>query len=441
MSGPSEKVELKTVIKGIVAIFLILLSFWVIENPLGKDIEKNSLLALGLLVLGGLVAGRLCQIVGLPSLTGYLGAGIFLGPSALTIIDDQQVDQLRLVNSLALALIALHAGCEFTKEMLQNNFKSLFYSTWAHILVIGAGMTAAFMMMSPWIDFLSGFSVAESMAIAAVFAAVAVSKSPAAVVAILGETKIKNILSEHALGIVVILDVVVLVLFSVVLAFAKSTLNPEMPLSLDVLGHLFSEIIASIAAGTFFGLFMIFYLKFIDRERMLFVVAMSYGLTAICSYLHYDTLLVFVVAGFVVTNFSQQAEKMIATIESLSSIVMIVFFATAGASLHLQDVLKVWQLVLVMFMARAFFTWLSEDFAHRLAKSPPELKKYGFTPFISQAGLSIGLSMIIYDRIPEIGPKIAALAISVVTLNEIFGPVLFKWGLNQVERKSGPIPS
>lgn len=129
---------------------------------------------------------------------------------------------------------------------------------------------------------------------------------------------------------------------------------------------------------------------------------------------------------------------MVNTIKSLSSVIMIVFFATAGASLHIHDLIEIWQLVIIIFLARAILVWASERVAHQIAGSPQVLKTYGFTPFISQAGLSIGLSMILYERLPDIGPKLATLAISVVTLNEIFGPILFKWGLNRVEKLKNP---
>jgi Kef-type K+ transport system membrane component KefB len=434
VSGPAEAVDLKTAGKSLLALLIVLAGFWFIDHFMDRAIQKNSLFGLGFLILSGLAAGRLCTMVGLPSLTGYLAAGLLSGPSFLTIIDNAQVDQLRLVNGLALALIAMHAGCEFTKDMLAKNFKSLFHSSWANIVIIGVGITVVLMLMQSQIEFLQGFEFNQMIAIAALFAAIAVSKSPAAVVAILGETKIKNILSEHALGIVVILDVVVLILFSMLLAFAKSTLTPGVGFSIESLGHLLGEVGASIAAGTFFGLFIIFYLWLIDKERLLFIVSISYGVTALCNYLHYDTMLVFVVAGFTVTNFSKQSKKMINSIESLSSVVMIAFFATAGASLHLSDLLGIWQLVLVIFLARVFLTWAAERVAHQCAGSDPNLKKYGFTPFVSQAGLSIGLAMIVYDRLPGVGAQLATLAISVVTLNEIFGPILFKWGLNQVEK-------
>lgn len=426
--------------KNILALLIVLASFWFIENFMDKGFQKNSLFGLGFLVLFGLTLGRLCALIGLPRLTGYLAAGLLSGPSFLTIINDAQVEQLRLVNSLALALIALHAGSEFTKEMLTKNLKSLFYSTWTHIVIIGAGIILTLLIMQSHIDFLKKFELTSMLSIAAVFATLAVSKSPAAVMAILSETKIKNKLSDHALGIVVILDVVIIILFAIALAFARSLLSPGIPFSANSLFHLMGEIGASIAAGTFFGLFILLYLWLIDKERLLFLVAISYGVTALCSYLHYDTLLVFVVAGFTVTNFSRQSEKMIQSIESLSSVVMIAFFATAGASLHLNDLLNMWQLALILFLVRAVLTWVSEHAAHRMAGSDPVLRTYGFTPFISQAGLSIGLSMIIYDRVPSVGPQLATLAIAVVTMNEIFGPILFKWGLDRSEKmnqKSG----
>ncbi|MCO5114079.1 MAG: cation:proton antiporter [Bdellovibrionaceae bacterium] len=433
MSSSHESVDFKVVGQSILAILIVIAGVWVTEHFLGLEFKRNGLFGLGFLVLGGLVAGRLCSIVGLPSLTGYLFAGLLAGPSLSGVLDQEQVEQLRLVNGLALALIAMHAGSEFTVEMLRKNLKSLIHATWAHIVFIGIGITATLILMRDHVYFFKDHDFATVVSIAVLFSVIAISKSPAAVVAILSETQIKNRLSEHALGIVVILDVVVLIIFSIVMAFTKSTLDPHMTFSLSGISPLLKEILASISAGSFFGLFIAAYFKFIHRNPILFVIAISYGVTALCSYLHYDTLLVFVVAGFVVTNFSKQSEKLIESIEALSSIIMIAFFATAGASLHVEDLLNMWQLVLILFVVRVALTWFSEYTAQSLARSTPDLKKYGFTPFVSQAGLSIGISMIVYERVPHVGPQLATLAISLVTLNEIFGPILFKWGLNRVE--------
>jgi len=67
MRGPSQDINIRIVIESLAAIALILLCIWLIENFFGRDIQENSLLSLGLLVLSGLSAGRLCQLIGLPS--------------------------------------------------------------------------------------------------------------------------------------------------------------------------------------------------------------------------------------------------------------------------------------------------------------------------------------------------------------------------------------
>lgn len=398
--------------------------------------HDNGLFGLGFLVVAGIAGGRLANLLGLPRLTGYLITGLLAGPSLFHIISESQVEQLRLVNGLALALIALHAGSEFTVDMLKKNLASLFWCSIVHTLVIATGIGFIFYSLISFLG-LPHLATPTAVALALLYGTLAVSKSPAVVVAVLSEVKAKGALTDHALGMVVVLDIVVLVLFSVVLTLARSTTDPNLEFSLASLAPLGREVLISIAAGTFFGLFMTAYFWLINRERLLFIVATAYGVTALCSYLHYDTLLVFVVAGFVVTNFSKQTDKMIHSIESLSSITMIVFFATAGASLHLQDLLTIWPAVFVLAISRAGLTWISEWLGHTIAKSPPQVKKYGYTAFVPQAGLTIGLAMIVYDKLPSYGPQIATLAISVVTFNEIVGPVLFKWGLS----RANEIPS
>ena len=166
-------------------------------------------------------------------------------------------------------------------------------------------------------------------------------------------------------------------------------------------------------------------------------MVISYGVTALCNYLHYDTMLVFVIAGLMVTQFSSESTKMIHTIEDLSSVIMIIFFATAGASLHMEELQKLWKLAVFMFLMRAALTFVAEKMNHRKEPKGNVLRTYGTTPFISQAGLTIGLATIVQVRFPVVGTELATLAIALVTLNEIFGPVLFKWGLS----RAGEIPS
>lgn len=422
--------------KALLALVLLLVLREALDHWAGVTFRDNSLFGFGFLMVAGVFGGQLSASLGLPRITGFLGAGLVVGPSATGLLTYEQVTDLKIVNQLALALIALQAGSELTREMLANNFKKTLSGTFFHVLVIGSGMTAGLFFMREHIHFLSEFPPFTVALLAFLLASIAISKSPAAVVAVLSETKSRGPLTEYALGMVVLLDIFVLALFAFAMALAEPAVTGVGGMSTGVMFSLVEEMLLSVAAGTFFGFLIILFLKFINRERLLFLIVISYGVTALSNYLHYDTMLIFVIAGLVVTQFSSEAKKLISTIEDLSSMIMIIFFATAGASLHMEELQKLWKLAVFMFLLRAALTWVSEFLNHRKKPQGDVLKRYGATPFISQAGLTIGLATILQTKFPVVGAQLATLAIALVTLNEIFGPVLFKWGLSH----AGEIP-
>lgn len=397
------------------------------------EFAGNSLYGIGLLLIAGLLGGQLALLLSLPQLTGFLAAGLLCGPSITGLIPSSQVQNFKMVNQLALALIAMQAGCEFTKEMLRTNLKGLLWGSFFHIIIISVVVTGSLYFMRGQLAIFNGLSDHQIFWLSLLFGSIAVSKSPAVVVAVLGETKARGPLAEYSLGMVVVLDVVVLILFSAFIMFTKNSFSPVSALSLHSIVELFQEIGVSIAAGGFFGLLIILYLTLVNRHKILFLVAISYGVSAMCEYLHYDTMLVFVVAGVTVTQLSRQSHNMIEAIEELSSITMIVFFATAGASLHLHELSLVWKAVLILFIVRAAASFLAEFASTAAAKKDRLFYKYGATPFISQAGLTIGLATVVSQQLPKVGESLATLAIALVTLNEIVGPVLFKFGLAQMK--------
>ena len=57
------------------------------------------------------------------------------------------------------------------------------------------------------------------------------------------------------------------------------------------------------------------------------------------------------------------------------------------------------------------------------------MRKYAFTSFISQAGVTIGLAQIAEASLGPIGGHIKGLVIAVIGINELVGPLMFKLGL------------
>lgn len=398
--------------------------------------QGEHLFALGFLMLAGEVGGRLARSLGAPQLTGYLIAGMIAGPHGIALFSTDTLDALMLVNDLALALIALQAGAELTTEMLQRSARSILSSILAQTAILPLLACVSFCALAESFDFLRDLDLTQLVALGFVWGSIMLSKSPAATLAVLGETKARGPLTEHTLGVVVALDVVVLIVFPIALTAARSALSGGDLFSFAALEHLPLELFASVAAGTTFGLLIALFFRLVSRGRMLFLVVIGFGVSELCRELRYDTLLVFVFAGAVVANLTRQSRELLATSEQLAAAVMVVFFATAGARLDLGALSSGWVAILVLISARFVATWLSCRLGHRMAEDPPEVRRYAHLGFLPQAGLSIGLTAVAQQTLGNAGAGLATIAIAVIGINQIIGPVAYKWSLRRVREVS-----
>jgi Kef-type K+ transport system membrane component KefB len=406
-----------------------------------ESIEQGTVVggpvfSLGFLVIVGAVAGQVAVFARLPKLTGFLLAGICVGPQGFGLLSPSDVKALSLINALALALIALQAGAELTVIMLKRTWRSVLSSSLAQSLIVIPLTAIAFYAVSGFIPFLDGMDSTSVIAVALIWGTISLTRSPAVTLAILGETKAKGPVAEHSLGVVVCLDVLVLPLFAAAMAIARVQISGQA-FDLSIFTHLGFELFASICAGTTFGLVIAALLRVITRERVFMVIVVGYAVTALSTFLRYDTLLVFVVAGFIVMNLTRFGHDLVHTSEQTSAGVMIVFFATAGAKLDLNALQQLWPIALAFFAVRTIATIISCRAGHALAKDPPVVKQLAWTAFISQAGVTIGLATIIADALPGIGKSLATLVIAVVGLNELVGPVVFTWGLKKAKEIPG----
>lgn len=434
MSG-GPRPSASSVMAGLLALALAAGAWAALRTTGLVEARSEPLFALGFLAVAGTVAGAVAAVAGLPRLTGYLLAGILAGPQGFGVLSTDDVKALSLVNGLALALIALQAGGELTVETLKRIWRSVLYSSLAQILVVIAPMAGVFVVASPFIPFVQGFEQGPLLALGVLWGVLMLTRSPTVTLAVLAETRAKGPVAEHTLGVVVLLDVLVLPFFAAALAFARGQL-----VGASFEGHAFielgEEIFASACGGLTFGLLLAL-LLWSTAERVLVLIVFGYALTAVSSYLEYDTMLVFVVAGFVVTNLTRLGDALVHTSERTAAAVMIVFFATAGAKLDVEALRELWPVAVAFFGARIALTFLAARLGHVVAKDPEVVKRGAWLGFVSQAGVTIGLTTIVADALPEVGRPFASLTIAVVALNELLGAILFKLALT----RAGEIPS
>lgn len=401
------------------------------------DAELGTVAAVGFLLLAGTLFSELLETIGLPHLSGYLLAGLIAGPHLTDLVDHETVEHLAPVNTLALALIALAGGAELRLSDLRPAARSV---SVALALQCGVGlvvMTLTFVAFARFIPFAQGLEWEPLVGVALLWGVLAVSRSPSACLAILSQTRAKGPLTRFSLAFVMASDVVVLLLMALTMMLARPLVTPGSAISFadfNVLGH---EILGSVAVGTTVGLLLIAYLKLVERNLLLVLLAFGFGLTEFMHYVRIDPLLSFLTMGFVVQNLSAQGEKLLHAVERTGSVVFVVFFATAGAHLDLPLLATLWPIALGLCGVRALVTFVTARWSSRLCDDPPSVKKWGFSALVSQAGLTLGLSVVIAKSFPSFGEAFRSLVIATVAVNEILGPVLFKFALDRTGESSG----
>jgi len=425
-AGPGRWVQL------LVLLALGLLMALVVRGGLLEALPgAGTIASVGFLLLAGSLTASLLERVGLPHLTGYLLAGALAGPHLLQLVGRQAVADLEPVNALALSLIALAGGAELRLDGLRRGLRSLGWATLLHNLPVMLVAGGAFWLARPLIPFARDLPGGALLAAALLWGVVAITRSPSATLGIITQTRASGPLTTSTVNFVMSSDVVVVVVLAVALTLAQPLVTPTATVSLQAFRELGHELLGSISVGVTLGLLLIAYLRFSGKQLLLVLVAIGLVLTQVIDYLGLDWLLIFLTAGFVVRNLSGHGDAFLHAIEGAGEVIYVVFFAITGAHLDLPLLATLWPVALLLAGARGLATWAAGAAAGRLAGDPPALRRWGFAGLISQAGLALGIAARVSGQFPAFGAGFAALAVTVVTMNEVAGPILFKLAIDR----------
>ncbi|MGA7122428.1 MAG: cation:proton antiporter [Polyangiaceae bacterium] len=394
----------------------------------------------GFLLVAGTILSEMAAPLGLPHLTGYLVAGIASGPHILGLVDDQTVKSLSPVNTLALCLIALAGGAELDIASVRKGARTLAWAMLVQTPTVLLALGGAFVASRPLIPFAHALSPGALVGVALLWGALAVSRSPSATLGILAQTRATGRLAMFTLAFVMVSDVLVVVLLSTVLGAVRPLLDPTATMSLGSFVTLGHELFGSVAIGTTLGLVIAAYLRIVNRQMLVVLLVLGFGVSTVLEYLQFDSLLTFMVAGFIVRNMSRQGAKFVHYIERTGTVVYVVFFAIAGADLDVPLLRSLWPAALILAGTRALVTWAGSYASARIADDPVALRRWGWSGLVSQAGLTLGLSLSVAREFPSIGAPFRALVVATVAINEIVGPVLFKIGLDRTGETSNVAP-
>jgi hypothetical protein len=390
-------------------------------------VGSGATLAFGFVLLAALQSGTLFNGLRMPRLTGYLVCGFLAGPSITNLVTERMLGDLKLVNGVAIGLIALSAGGELSFRRIRGRLFAILATGGGALIAAVVVVSLAVLAASPFLGFMGEMSWVQRAVVALTMGVVFSALSPTVTLALISETGAAGPISEMSLGIVVVGDLVIVVAFAAVNALASSTFgNADAGGMTALLWHLFG----SIGGGVLFALVLFVYLKLVNLRVPLFVFGMCFLCAEAGTRLNLDPLLVCLTAGLFLENLTDiQGDKLVHEIQPAAMPTFAVFFAVAGAGLH-WDVFKLVAPVAVgLALVRAAALFGGGRLGMAASGVAPAERKWLHFAFYSQSGVAIGLAVLLKDRFAGWGEPASACLLGGVMVNEMVGPLLFKTAL------------
>lgn len=411
-------------------LFLIMMYLPFLPGSLPPQSPEATTAVLGFILLASFFFGRLTAKMHMPLITGYLIAGMLFGPYGLGIFRGEDVERLAMIDALALSFIAMAAGGEMDRRQIMKRAASILTITAFQIIGVFIGIAALFYLLLYFSLLNIAVTGATTLYAAIILGIIATANSPSSVVAIINESRAKGPVTETTLGVTVIKDIMVILLFAFAVSWIQSDLEGAGGGAAGkVFYDIFIDLFLSILVGTALGFFVIIYLNTLRGQMLLFTIGVAVISSELSSIFDLNELLVCIMVGFIVRNFSEHGSHFIHAIERGSMPVFVIFFTLAGAMLNLEAVKQMWIAAALYFTVRFFLTWFFTTTAARALREPDKLRRHLWGGFVSQAGVSLGLAVVVKNQFPDWGPAVSMLIVASVAINQLAGPVIFKFSL------------
>ena len=424
-------------------------------QPLDKDL---LILIAGFLIIS-ISANQIAkafQKIKLPLITGLIFTGIVAGPYIIGLIPVSAKRDLNFINETALAFIAFAAGAELYLRELRSRLNSIKWNTFGQLVVTFVLGSVLVYFLSGLIPYMKDLNNAAKISISMITAAVFVARSPASAIAVINELRAKGPFVQTVMGVTVVKDFLVIVLFSICISLSQVLISGEEFKYIEIL-LLLLELALSFSIGFYvFG----FLLKTVLRWRIrrvpktILVLLVGYSAYLLSSQVgvvtesqfHHriflEPLLMCILASFHVTNYSKARPEFLKILEDVSIPVYVAFFTLTGASFSLNVIGQVIGVALILFFIRIVTMIIGAYTGGLLAKDPMKFNHLGWMPYITQAGVALGLATVVANEFPGWGEQFATVIIALIVINQFIGPPLFKWAIFQVgeDRVRAPVP-
>lgn len=414
--------------------------------------SSEVLFSLALALFMGLFLSRIVKPLKLPAVTGYLIAGVLIGPYCLGLLGVtgifSNVEAMKatsvIVQDVALGFIAFAIGTEFKLSSLKKTgkqaaFVGCFQALFTMVVVDGILIA---------LHFILGEEILP-LSVAITLGAIATATAPAATIMVVKQYKAKGPLTSLLLPVVALDDAVGLVCFAVSMGIAQ-TLEQGGAGAVGIISLLVNpllEVLLSLALGALMGAVLtgVENLFKSNSKRLCLTITFVLLTVALAQIerefvlpdgqvleIAFSNLLVCMMLGTLFCNICDSADELMEKTDKWTMPVLILFFVFSGAELDL-TIFTVPTIVLigvVYVLARVLGKYFGAAISAKLSGCDSSIVKYLGVTLFPQAGVALGMSAIAANLLAD-GSVVRNIVLFGVLVYELVGPMLTKIALTR----------
>ncbi len=387
------------------------------------------LLYVGVILFFGFAFGKAFERMRLPDVTGYIVAGVVIGPYALNLIDMSALAPLSVITNIVLGIIAYQIGTELFIPVIRRNAGAIVTITMVHALITAA------------VVFFGVFVIFREWWLAFALSGLAVASAPAPVMQVIKKLKAKGPVKSTVIPVVGLLDIVAVIVFALFASIAVSLVDGS-PISVqNAIVTPFYEVSVSVGIGAVMGLVLALVSRWIierlpKQERYLsylaLIMAFVLGSVWVAERHHLSLILIPLSMGMAFTNFIDKETFTIqnAALNNFGGPFIVLFFTIAGLGLSPGLMVSAGLLAIVFIALRLVGKVLGSHLGASLTTCSPNVKRYTGWCLLPQAGVTIGMLVALSAMLPERETQlIQTVVLSSILIFQIIGPIVMQHSL------------
>ena len=383
----------------------------------------NELTSIGLILLLALLAGHLVKVLRIPEVTGYILAGVALGPSMLGWLSQENLVALGVLSEVALGLILFSVGSVFEFSRFLKLGRQVLVITLVESALAAVAVTSgALWLGQPW-------------PVALLLGIIATATAPASTLMVIRECDSAGPLTENLLGIIAVNNLLCIMLYGLVAAAIDLTIGLEGVSTLESLYRAVFwfvwQMVGSAALGYLVGLMLAAWSSQVTESgEILILLAGSILLcVGVSRGLNLSPLVASLSVGATMVNLSRRSRHLFDTLSNTDPPFYAMFFVIAGAELDVARIPAMGALGLVYIIGRASGKFAGAGIATwRLGLESKVRNFLGFA-LQAQAGLAIGLTLAVNSRYPQFAPVVTTVVLASAAIFEMVGPTSTRFAL------------